>query len=95
MKGGVIRANDVMEVIVHVRHHTQEKILVKKFLIGMTQPHTLVGVTQSKGTTKEPTGPIVTFWPWVPWVPWEFNVLTFRCTKSISQLYCYIELSEG
>ena len=84
MKGGVIRANDVMEVIVHARHHTQKKILVKKFLIGMTQ---------SKGTTKEPTEPIVTIWPWVPWVPWEFNALTFRCTKSISQLYCYIKVS--
>lgn len=46
MKGGVIRANDVMDVVVHARHHTQKKILVKKFLIGMTQPHTLVGMTQ-------------------------------------------------
>lgn len=81
MKGGVIRANDVMEVIVHARHHTQEKILVKKFLIGMTQrgthgthcDHLAVGSVGSVG----------------------FNVLTFRCTKSISQLYCYIELSEG
>ena len=40
MKGGVIRANDVMDVIVHARHHTQKKILVKKFLIGMTQQRT-------------------------------------------------------
>ena len=46
MKGGVIRANDVMDVVVHARHHTQKKILVKKFLIGMTQPHTLVSYNE-------------------------------------------------